>query len=62
MRRYVGLTVAAVALGPISPTLAQETHAQDATPPPSANQQVQSDSQTVGAELPSVVVVAPKKV
>lgn len=62
MRRYVGLTVAAVALGPISPTLAQETHAQDATPPPSANQQAQSDSQTVGAELPSVVVVAPKKV
>ena len=62
MRRYVGLTVAAVALGPISPTLAQETHAQDATPPPSANQQAQSNSQTVGAELPSVVVVAPKKV
>jgi iron complex outermembrane receptor protein len=62
MRRYVGLTVAAVALGPISPTLAQETHAQDATPPASANQQAQSNSQTVGAELPSVVVVAPKKV
>lgn len=61
MRACIGLTAAAVALGPMAQAVAQEAQTQQAPPPASTSQAAPSSGSGSSASLPPVVVIAPKK-